>query len=257
MSIRPALVIAAQTFTEARRNRIFYSLFLFALVVILNSVIFTEVTIVTMDRMLKDTGIAAINVFALALTVFVGVGVINREVDRRSIYTVVTKPIGRHHFIVGKYLGLLAIIITTSGAMLVGLLITMVGYKIPITAPVFIGWAGILLEACVLGAFAVLCSSFTNSIVSAFMTVAIFVSGHLSGELLLAARKTQDATAEAIGSAIYYLVPNLDRFNFKYYVTYDLLVPGQKVMSSALYAGAYVAAFLLASVAVFSRRDFR
>ncbi len=257
MALRPILAIAGQTFTEARRNRIFYSLFLFALVVILNSVIFTEITIVTMDRMLKDTGVAAINVFALALTVFVGVGVINREVDRKSIYSIVAKPIGRYQFIVGKFLGLLAIIITTSGAMLVALLIAMAGYDVPIKSPVFVGWLGILLEVCVLGSFAVLCSSFTNAFVSAFMTIAIFVSGHLSGEMLLAARKSQHAVAEAVGATLYYVVPNLERFNFKYHVTYDLVVPASDVLASTAYALRYVAAFLVASVVIFSRRDFR
>ena len=77
-SLMNILTIAGQTFTEARRNRVFYSLFLFALVVVLSSIIFTEVTTTTMDRVLKDTGLAAINIFALALTIFAGVGIINR-----------------------------------------------------------------------------------------------------------------------------------------------------------------------------------
>ena len=101
-SVMNILTIAAQTFTEARRNRVFYSLFLFALVVVLSSVIFTEVTTTTMDRVLKDTGLAAINVFALALTIFAGVGIINREIDRRSIYTVLAKPVSRFRYILGN-----------------------------------------------------------------------------------------------------------------------------------------------------------
>src|SRR5688572_30206335 len=111
MAFLRILTIARQTLTEARRNKVFYSIFLFALIVILNSTLFTEVTITTMDRVLKDTGMAAINIFALALTVFTGVGVINREIDRKSLFAVIAKPIGRYEFIVGKYLGLLAIMV--------------------------------------------------------------------------------------------------------------------------------------------------
>ena len=172
--------IAGQTLTEARRNRVFYSVFLFGMVVVLNSVIFTEVTSTTMDRVLKDTGLAAINVFALALTVFSGLGIVNLEIDRKSIYTVLAKPISRFGYILGKFLGLLAIILATSTLMFVGLLVVLKGYKTPIHPGLFLGFFGIVLEVMVLGAIAVLCSSFTTSFVSAFICVAVYISGHLS-----------------------------------------------------------------------------
>jgi ABC-type transport system involved in multi-copper enzyme maturation permease subunit len=251
------LSIAAQTFTEARRNKIFYSLFAFALVVVLDSVIFTEVTITTVDRMLKDTGIAAINIFAIVLTIFTGVGVINREVDRRSLYAILAKPIPRWSFIVGKYLGLLAITLATSGIMCVGLLFTMRGFKTPINAAMFAGFLGILAEVAVLGAFAVLCSSFTNSVVSAFLCIAVFVSGHLSNELYFYSNKSSSELYKTLGHMLYYLVPNLEKFNFKLNVTYDLPVGGLVLASMATHALAYIAAFLIASVVVFSNRDFR
>ncbi len=257
MPLPHIFAIAQQTFTEARRNRVFYSIFLFALLVVLSSYLFTEVTITTMDRVLKDTGMAAINVFAIALVVFTGVGVINREIDRKSIFPVIAKPISRYEYIVGKYVGLLAIIVATCGAMFLCLLLVMLAYKTPIHASAFTGIYGIFLEVAVLGALAVLCSSFTSSFASAFISVAIFVSGHLSGELQWFANKSDSAVARGIGNAIYYLVPNLERFNFKYNVTYDLPVGAGQLLNVGLYALCYVAAFLVASVIIFSRRDFR
>jgi ABC-type transport system involved in multi-copper enzyme maturation permease subunit len=257
VSLRYILTIAGQTFTEARRNKVFYSIFLFALVVVLNSYLFTEVTITTMDRVLKDTGMAAINIFALALTVFTGVGVINREIDRKSIFSVIAKPIARYQFIVGKYVGLLAMMLATCGIMFLCLLVVMVGYRTPIHSSAFVGFYGIFLEVAVLGAFAVLCSSFTSSFVSAFMTVAIFVSGHLSSELRFFATKSPSPAVKAVGNAIYYAVPNLERFNFKYHVTYDVAVEAGTLLLTTSYALAYVVAFLVASVVIFSQRDFR
>jgi ABC-type transport system involved in multi-copper enzyme maturation permease subunit len=250
-------MIAWQTLTEARRNKVFYSIFLFALVVILNSFLFTEVTITTMDRVLKDTGIAAINIFALALTIFTGVGVINREIDRRSIYTVVSKPIARYEFIVGKYLGLLAIMLATCGAMFIGLLIVLAGYGTPIHNSAFVSFFGIFLEVLVLGAFAVLCSSFTSAFVSAFLCIAVFISGHLSSELRFFANKSDDAVVKAFGNAIYYGIPNLERFNYKYHITYDVSVAPQIIAGAALHAGLWVTIFIVLSVVVFSNRDFR
>ncbi len=257
MALLRIYTIAAQTFTEARRNKIFYSIFLFALVVILNSYMFTEVTITTVDRMIKDAGMAAINLFALALVVFTGIGVINREVDRRSLYVVVVKPIARYEFIVGKYLGLLAMMLGTCGMMFGGLLFALKGFKTPITEGVFLGFLGIFLEISVLGALAVLCSTFTNSFVSGFVTAAVFISGHLSAELKFYAAKSSSEMVQFMGRAIYFVVPNLERFNFKYHVAYDLTVTGETLALSCLYALAYVAAFLTGAVVVFSRRDFR
>lgn len=257
MPLTRILVIAAQTFTEARRNKVFYSIFLFALIVILNSYIFTEVTITTVDRMIKDTGIAAINIFALALMVFTGIGVINREIDRRSIYAVVAKPIGRYEFIVGKYLGLLAMMLATCGLMFAGLLIALHSFKTPITEAVFLGLLGIFLEVAVLGAFAVLCSTFTNSFVSGFMTAAMFISGHLSAELKFFAAKSDSSVVRTVGEGLYLLVPNLERFNYKYHVAYDLTVSASSLGMNGLYALGYVAAFLTGAVVIFSQRDFR
>jgi ABC-type transport system involved in multi-copper enzyme maturation permease subunit len=250
------LAIAGQTLTEARRNRVFYSVFLFGLVVVLNSVIFTEVTSTTMDRVLKDTGLAAINLFALALTVFTGVGIVNREIDRKSIYTILAKPISRFGYILGKYLGLLAIILATSGAMFVAFLLVLKGYKTEIHAGVFLGFFGVVLEVMVLGAIAVLCSSFTNSFVSAFICVAIYACGHLSGEFLHALRNASPV-GKAIGRFIYYVIPNLERFNFKYQATYDLMVSERAIATVLVFGLAYVCAALAAAVLVFSRRDFR
>lgn len=250
------LTIAAQTFTEARRNRVFYSLFLFALVVVLSSIIFTEITSVTVDRMLKDTGLAAINVFALALTIFAGVGIINREIDRRSIYTVLAKPITRLSYILGKYLGLVSIILATSTLMFVGLLVVMKVYKTPIHAGIFLGFLGVLLEVLVMGAVAVLCSTFTTSFISAFICAAVYLSGHLSTEFLRVVRKSE-GIRRAVGEAIYYLVPNLERFNFKYQATYDLTVGTTTLLAVVVFALAYAAAALLGAVVVFQRRDFR
>jgi ABC-type transport system involved in multi-copper enzyme maturation permease subunit len=255
--VRYVLTIANQTLTEARRNRVFYSLFLFAMVVVLNAVIFTEVTVTTMDRVLKDTGLAAINVFALALTIFTGVGIINREIDRKSIYTVLAKPISRFGYILGKYLGLLAIILITSGAMFIALLLVMKSYKTDIRPGIFLGYLGVLLEVMVLGAIAILCSSFTTSFISAFICGAIYICGHISTEFLRAVRHSDSPFRRHLGEALYYVLPNLERFNFKYQATYDQTIGSRALGMVIIFALAYVGAALLAAVVVFDRRDFR
>jgi ABC-type transport system involved in multi-copper enzyme maturation permease subunit len=251
------LLIARQTFTEARRNKVFYSLFFFALIVVLNATIFTEVTFATMDRVLKDTGIAAINIYAIALTIFIGIGIVNREIDRRSIYAILAKPIPRYVFILGRYTGLMFITLITSGIMFVCLLGVMKSYRAPINLSMLVGFVGILIEVAVIGALAILCSTFSNSMVSAFITVAVWVSGHISGEAYIFTSRSVRPLVRAIGDLSYFVVPNLERFNFKVHVTYGALPPAGALGAAVGYGVTYAAAFLIAAVLIFSRRDLR
>src|SRR4051794_12538260 len=101
------LPIALNTFREARRNKIFYSTLFFAVILILTSTLVTEVTFVSMDRILRDVGFATINLFAVGMAIFLGIGMVNREIERKTIYTVISKPVPRWAFILGKDLGLL------------------------------------------------------------------------------------------------------------------------------------------------------
>ncbi len=250
------LTIAGQTFTEARRNRVFYSLFLFALVVVLSSIIFTEVTATTMDRVLKDTGLAAINVFALALTIFAGVGVINREIDRRSIYTVLAKPVSRFGYILGKYLGpgvdhprhLVADVRGPAGGD------EDVQDRHPHRHLPRVPGGAAGGDGAGRGGGPLL-----------HLHHLVHLGLHLRRGVLLRAplhrvppRGSQAHGARrAVGEAIYYLVPNLDRFNFKYHATYDLTIASTTLVAVVLFGVAYSGAALLAAVIVFQRRDFR
>ena len=166
------------------------------------------------------------------------------------------KPVSRFGYILGKWLGLVSIILATSTMMFVGLLLVMKLYKTDIHAGIFLGFLGVLLEVMVLGAVAVLCSTFTTSFISAFICAAVYFSGHLSTEFLRVVRKSHGAR-RMIGEAIYYLVPNLERFNFKYHATYDVTVASTTLLAVVLFGLAYAGAALLGAVIVFQRRDFR
>ena len=254
------LAIAGNTMREARRHRIFYSILFFALLIILNSFLFTELTIATYDRILRDVGTSAIDFFGVLLAIFLGVGMVSREVDRRTVYTVVTKPIRRAHFILGKFVGLTGVLVVTLALMFacfVAVVVLTPGFDAPNYAT--LGWFLVLrvVELSILVAFAILMSTFTTSALAAFFTIGIYLIGHLSSDLYFFGSRSESAMVKWISSALYYVLPNLGRFNVSQHIAYNTPVAASFAGASILYGFLYVAVFLIAAVVVFERRDFK
>ena len=254
-----ALSIAGTTFREARRNKVFYSIFFFALVIILGSFIFTNLTIAAFDRVLRDVGTGVIDFFGALLAIFLGIGLVSREVDKRTVYTVVTKPIRRWEFIAGKFLGLLEVLFISLGVMFVSFLavIFIFSRQSPALSPLLWYFALALTQLAVVVAFAILMSTFTSSALSAFATVGFYLIGHFSPDLYYFGQKSHSALTRLFTRIVYYVVPNLDRFNLAHQITYDQHVKVVAASMTLLYGLLYAAAFLLAAVVAFEHRDFK
>jgi ABC-type transport system involved in multi-copper enzyme maturation permease subunit len=252
-----AWVVARMTFLEARRNRIAWSLLFFSLFLVLTSFLFQEVTIASFDRVVRDVGMAAISVFGVLLAIFFGINVVTREIERRSAYFVLAKPIARWEYLLGKLAGVWLTLAGCLALMLAAFLIEAVAYRGPITAVVFQAFWLLLMEILLLASFAILASTFTSSLMAAFMSIALFVSGHLTTDLYVLSEKSQSPLRRAIGTGIYYVLPNLERLNLKGEVSLLKEVPAERVVFSTLYGLLYAAAFLLLAVALFRRRDLK
>ncbi len=257
--MNPALSIASTTFREARRNKVFYSIFFFAVAFILSSFIFTNLTIAAFDRVLRDVGTGAIDFFGALLAIFLGIGLVSREVDRKTVYTVVTKPIRRWQFIVGKFLGLFLVLLVSLGVMFVSLLVVLYTASTvrPSLSPLLWYFVLALTQLSVVVAFAILMSTFTGSALSAFATVGLYLIGHFSPDLYYFGQKVHSAAVKWLTSAIYYVVPNLDRFSLAHQITYDQQVKTHAAALTILYGLLYTGAFLMAAVVAFERRDFK
>src|SRR5262249_17224357 len=149
------------------------------------SILFTEVTFVAHDRILRDIGFATMNLFAIALAIFLGIGMVNREIEKKTIYTVVSKPVPRWSFIVGKYLGLLLTMVASAGLMFLGFLAVLWAYGSPLTPVLAIPWITLVLELMVVIAFAVFCSTWTSSLLSGLFALAFVVIGHTVRDIRL------------------------------------------------------------------------
>ncbi len=250
------LSIALNTFRENLREKLLYNLLFFALLMIGSSILLSRITLGDHHRLILDLGLASINLFGVLIAIFVGIGLVSKEVDRKTIYTIVSKPIPRYEFLLGKYCGLVITLLANTVVMVAGLLIVLQVMDVPITSLVFKSLALIFLELMVITAVAVLFSTFTSATLSAIFTLAVYVIGHLSGDLKEFAKKL-DEVSQMVVNAIYYTLPNLERFNLKGHVIHHLDFGMADMALTLAYGLTYAAFLLLLASVIFQRRDFQ
>ena len=250
------LSIAINTFRENLREKLLYNLLFFALLMIGSSILLSRITLGDYHRLILDLGLASINLFGVLIAIFVGIGLVSKEVDRKTIYTIVSKPIPRYEFLLGKYCGLVITLFANTIVMVVGLLIVLQVMEVPITSLVFKSLALIFLELMVITAVAVLFSTFTSATLSAIFTLAVYVIGHLSADLKEFAKKLDEVSEMAV-NAIYYTLPNLERFNLKGHVIHHLDFGMADMALTLAYGLTYAAFLLLLASVIFQRRDFQ
>ncbi len=249
--------IAGNTFREAVRDKILYSLLFFALVMIASSVLVAELTIGEFLKIVEDVGLGSISIFGMLIAVFVGIQLVTREIDRKTVYTVLSKPVRRWEFIVGKFLGLGLTLLVELGIMTLGLigLVAVVGGRF---APELAGAVGLIyLELLFLTAFSILFSSFSTPALSALFTLSIYVIGHMSNDLYRFGQKAETEWIREGSRVLYYVLPNLEYFNIKNQVVHHVALPPGQVGYAVVYGVVYTALVLFAAVVIFERRDFK
>ena len=250
------LAIALNTFREAIRNRILYLLLAFAVALILCAHVLSLLTVGSEEKIIKDFGLATIEVFGVLTAVLMGIGLVSREIERRTVLVLLAKPMHRAEFVLGKYCGLvLTLLVNTCvmGLSFFGLLVAR-GIADPAVLLVVLM---LFLQFLLITALAILFSCLSNPIVSCLLTLALYVIGHLLWSFdLLKARLTSQA-GRALCGAIYYLLPHLGNFNIKGEVVHGLPVPGARVAWAALYLAFYGSGVLLLACAVFQRKELQ
>ena len=248
--------IALLAFTEAVRDRILYTLLVFAFAMIGSSTILVALSVGGEEKMVKDLGMTAISLMGVLIAIFIGVGLVSREIDRRTIYPVMTRPVRRAEFILGKFCGLgltLLVIVSLMAAGLLGLARVMEGrWSLELLPAILLAF----VELLVLTAAAIFFSTFTTPTLSTIFTLSLFVIGRLSGDLKQFAAQFGGGLA-TVSTILTYTLPNLARFNISEASLYGLPLGPGYVPLALLYGGAYLVLFLAAAIAVFARRDLK
>jgi ABC-type transport system involved in multi-copper enzyme maturation permease subunit len=250
------LSIALNTFRENLRDKLLYNLLVFALLMIGSSLLLMRLTLGEFHRLLLNVGLGSINIFGVLIAIFVGIGLVNKEIEKKTIYTIVSKPVARYQFLVGKYLGLTLTLFVNTLIMAGGLLLVLFAQSVPIESMLFKALGLIFMEFMVITAVALLCSTFTSATLSAIFTLAAYVIGHLTADLKTFGEK-MDEGMRAVVTGLYYILPNLERFNLKGNVIHHIEVSGTDLLLIVVYGLTYVAFLLMSASIIFQRRDFR
>lgn len=251
------LTIAEMAFTEAVRDKILYSILVFALAMIGSSAVLVTLSVGGEGRIAKDLGLACITVFGLFIAMFIGTNLVSREIERRTIFALLSKPVRRAEFLVGKFLGLGLTLAVNIGVMAIGLIILAWALEDHWTPRILLAVGFTLVELLILTALAILFSTFSTPTLSAIYTLLVFVIGRLSADLMQFASQFGGQSLKATMTVLYYLLPNLARFNLSSAVVNDLPVAPGTLALTAVYGLLYAGAVLGVAIAVFQRRDFR
>jgi ABC-type transport system involved in multi-copper enzyme maturation permease subunit len=251
--------IAKNTFLETVRNKILYAIMAFALFVLGMTNFLADLSMGELTRIIADVGLASIHLFGVVMAVFLGISLVSQEIDRKTVFLILSKPVRRWEFVVGKALGLSMTLALTTAMMAAVLFLVHAGYRFggSFEPGILIASAAIYMELVLLVCVASLFSTFTTPVLSAIFTLSVFLIGHVTPDLLFFGAKSGSAAVKWTGTALYYLLPNLEAFNLKGGVPYGEVRSARLLLAPALYLLAYCAAVLSLASAIFSRKDFK
>ena len=253
--MKKILAIAYNTYREAIRDRILYGFLFFAISIILFSLVLGKLSINQQIRTTIDVGLAGISLFSVLIAIFIGINLLYQELDRKTLHTILVRPIARFQFVLGKYFGMILVLVLMTlvmGAVLLGLLHL---NDAPPDGPLL---TAILLSFCeltVVVAVAVFFSAFSSPFLSGAFTFGIFVLGRLKGELLDVLPTLGLGLLGDLLELLARLLPNLYHFEVASYAIYGNQLTATYVLSTMLYGICYTALVLALACVLFGRRD--
>jgi ABC-type transport system involved in multi-copper enzyme maturation permease subunit len=248
--------IAVNTFKEGIRDRILYLPFFFATVAVVFSRVLAVLTVGDRVKIIKDVGLASLSIFGMLIAVLIGTGLVYKEIDKKTIYTLLAKPVERWQFLLGKFFGLVLILFSLTASMAAVFLVVVFAHTSKVEGGLIVAILFIFLELVLVTAVAMLFSCFSTPILSSVFTLSFYVIGHFSWGLQTLIEKARSGPARATLRLLYAVLPDLENFNFKTDVVYGLRILPKFYIFAALYGLAYTAFVLALAVIIFKNRDF-
>ncbi len=248
--------IAANTFKEAIRDRILYLLLFFAAASIIFSRLLALLTVGDRVKIIMDVGLASLSLFGALMAILMGTGLVYKEIDKKTIYTLLAKPIHRYQFLLGKYIGLIVTLFIMLLSMSVIFLILVFFHTFKIEWSLLVAIIYIFVEICLITAVALFFSCFSTPILSSIFSLSFYLIGHLSWGLETLIKKMKPGLGKVLAQIFYTFLPDLENFNFKTEVVHHLPISPSVFLFSALYGVFYSSFVLLLAILVFKKRDF-
>ena len=252
--------IARNAFREAVRDRVLYNLVLFVLLLTGAAIFLGELSGGQEKRIIVHLGLSAMLLFGVFISIFVGVGLVYKEIERRTVYAIFSKPVSRGEFLVGKYLGLCLTLLLNVLVMGAGVSLALIyvsrGWD-PLVVSIWPSIFLIYVELMLLTSISLLFSAFSSPALSALLTFFVFIIGHFSADLKGLAGTMGSTTARRLFAALYYLLPNLSNYSYITAAGYGQKPGGGMLGAALLYAAIYIAIVLMAATLIFNHRNFK
>ncbi|WP_427161866.1 ABC transporter permease [Aliinostoc sp. HNIBRCY26] len=253
------LVIAKNVFQEVVRDRILYIIGFYTLALAVASRALPEYAANTEDKMFLDFGIAAMNAICLIVAIFIGTGLVNKEIEKRTILLLISKPVSRAEFITGKFFGLSAVLAVLIASMtVIYLLFLQFGNVKYAVGSILMATIFLLLQIAVITAVAITFGVFTSSLLAVALTFAVYLMGNITQNLVQLSRMSRNIFMEGITQGLYLVLPDLSRLDLKNDAVYGLqAMPNPStLMGNAAYGVIYITMLLAIAIFLFSRREF-
>lgn len=268
--MRTIWLIAGAVFRESVRDRVPYAMVMFAVLLMAASFLIGQMTAGQDLKIIKDLGLAALAIFGLLIAIFIGIGLVSKEVEKKSVFGLLSKPVSRTQFILGKYAGLILTLAVNLGVMTMAYYLVLYYMQETATAATRAGWPApatdprlllaigmIFAELMLVTALALLFSTFSSPLLATLLTLGLWVAGHFNADLRNFGNVVDSAAAAAVARGVYYLLPNLAPFDVKAEVVHGMPVSLRHLGYTLAYAAIYITTLLVAAIAIFRRRDFK
>ncbi len=249
--------IAANGFREVIRDRILYFIGFFALLMVIALRLLPQISVGADEKILLDLSLGGIGLLSAVVAIFVGTGLINKEIEKRTVLVLIPKPITRAELMIGKHLGLSAVLVVLVAVMgVIGFgLLSLNGISYPPGA-IALSLLYLVIELSLLVAVALLFGVFTSSILATLLSFGVYLVGHFSRDLLELGNLSDNASVKTFTQTLYLILPDLSRLNFRNEAVYGLLPNAGDLLSNALYGILYTILLLTVATLIFSRRQF-
>ena len=268
--MRTIWLVAVAVFKESVRDRVPYAMVVFAVLLMAASYLIGQMTAGQDMKIIKDLGLAALSIFGLFIAVFIGIGLVSKEVEKKSVFGLLSKPVSRTQFILGKYAGLVMTLAVNLGVMTIAYYAVLYYMSVTAMSGTRAGWPApamdprlliaiglIFAELMLVTALALFFSTYSSPLLATLLTIGLWVAGHFNADLRNFEQVMDSAAAAGLARAVYYLLPNLAPFDVKAEVVYGMPISLRHVAYTLAYAGIYITTLLTAAVAIFRRRDFK
>jgi Cu-processing system permease protein len=248
-------IIAKNTYREIIRDRILYGLLVFAVLLIGLSIVLGQLSYAEQTRITINFGFAAIHLCAAVLSIFVGSTLVGREIEKKTIITLLARPINRAQFVIGKSFGLIAVIAVVVAILALILTLILLSLNTHVDSVFLVGLYGILLEAAILLSFTIFFGSFTTPMLAVSFSIGVFLIGHWLNSLKYFANKSESLVFRNVAKVVEHTLPNLEHFNWRSLFVYNDPIPYHDVIYASGYGFAWCAFLTAISAIILQRRD--